>query len=52
MEGDQPAAEKEIGGRLMAGKEANVAGETGGEQTAQHMDKNKSAKPMDKDEMA
>ena len=51
-EGDHPAAEKGVSGGLMAGKEANVAGETGGEQTTQHTDNDKSAKPTDKDKMA
>ena len=48
-EGDHLAAEKEVGGGLTAGKEANVAGETGGEQKAQCTDTDKLAKPTDKD---
>ena len=53
-EGDQSAAEKEVGGGLMANREAAAAEETGGEQTtskdAEQVDE--MAKPTDKDEMA
>ena len=49
-EGGHPAAEKEVGGRLMANREAAVAGEAGGEQTTECMDTDKSAKPTEKAE--
>ena len=51
-EGGHPAAEKEVGGGLMADREVAVAGEAGGEQTTERTDTDKLAKPTDKDEMA
>ena len=50
-EGEHPAAGKAVGSRLMAGKEPNVAGETGGEQM-EGMDKDELAKPTDKEKTA
>ena len=47
-EGGHAAAEKEVGGRLTADREAAVAGEAGGEQTTEQTDTDKSAKPMEK----
>ena len=49
-EGGHPAAEKEVGGRLMADREAAVAGEAGGKQMTERTDTDKSAKPMEKAE--
>ena len=49
-EGDHPAAEKEVGGGLTANREAAVAGEAGREQTTEHTDTDKSAKPTEKAE--
>ena len=49
-EGGHPAAEKEVGGRLMADREAAVAGEAGGEQMTERTDTDKSAKPTEKAE--
>ena len=50
IEGDDPAVEKEVGGGLMANREATVAGGAEGEQTTEHTDTDKSAKPTDKAE--
>ena len=50
IEGDNPAAEKEVGGRLMANREAAVAGGAEGEQMMEHTDTDKSAKSMEKAE--
>ena len=50
IEGDDPAVEKEVGGGLTADREATVEGRTEGEQTTEHTDTNKSAKPTDKAE--
>ena len=50
IEGGHPAAEKEVGGRLTANREAAVAGEAGVEHTTEHTDTDKSAKPMEKAE--
>ena len=50
IEGDDPAAEKEVGGRLMANKEATVAGGAEGEQPTEHTDTDKSAKSTEKTE--
>ena len=47
-EGGHPAAEKEVGGGVMADREAAVAGEAGGEQMTERMDTDKSAKPTEK----
>ena len=49
-EGGHPAAEKEVGGRLMADRGAAVAGEAGNEQVTECMDTDKSAKPTEKAE--
>ena len=46
--GGHPAAGEEVSGRLMADKEAAVAGEAESEQMTEGMDTDKSAKPMDK----
>ena len=50
IEGDDPAVEKEVGGSLMADREATVAGGAEGKQMTEHMDTDKSAKPKDKAE--
>ena len=48
--GGHPAAKKEVGGGLMADREAAVAGEAGGEQMTERMDTDRSAKPTEKAE--
>ena len=50
IEGDDPALEKEVSGRLMADIEATVAGGAEGEQMTEHMDTGKSAKSKEKAE--
>ena len=50
IEGGHTAAEKEVGGRLMADREMDVAGEAGDEQKTEGMDTDKSAKPTEKAE--
>ena len=50
IEGDDPAGEKEVGGSLMANREATVTGGAEGKQMTEHTDTNKSAKPTDKAE--